>query len=595
MKRTKLIFAIATLLFSFILTFNNYAQFGLNKPVVQGNVFLSSDAAYPGGTVKIALKLKIDDKWHINSIKPNEPDLLASKLVVNKPFEIIEKKFPVAKNLKFSFSEVPVSVYQGNITIGAIVKIPDSISVGEQNIKISLNYQACNNLSCLPPNSFLRELKINVVPKGTKIPQKNSQIFEELNLGEQTPVINNNNNSQNSSIGKTLSSSGLLVSIIFVFLGGLALNLTPCVYPLIPITIGYFGGQAGGSTKHLAFLGVLYVLGIALTYSVVGVVTSLSGAVFGALLQNPIVILFIVAVFIALGLSQFEVYEFKLPDSWVMKAGGAKSGGFGAFFMGLTMGIVAAPCIGPFVIGLVTYVAAKGDPFYGFLMFFFLALGLGFPYLILAIFSGKIKSLPKAGDWMRGVEHIFGLILFAAAVYFLAPLLPRNVQHYLLPVFAIISAIYLLFIDKTANKIKTFFTIKIIFSLLILGASLYALWPTQKGEIPWKKYSLAQYEASLKNHRKVIIDFYADWCIPCKELDAQTFSDPEVIKAAETFDNYKVDMTESLSEATEKVRKKFNIKGMPTVIIFNSSGKEVERITGFIPPEEFLKIILKIK
>ncbi len=594
MRKSKKLITIAVFALMFVAQ-SAFAQFGMLKQVVHGDVFLSTNAVHPGGEFKIALNLKIDDKWHINSVKPNEPDLIASELVIEKPFEIIKKEFPKAENLKFSFSDVPVSVYQGNILIGAIVKTPDTISVGKHSVKVSLNYQACNNLSCLPPNSFSKVIEINVVPAGTEIKQINSEIFSGLKLGGENAKITSAQNGESSSIGNTLSSSGFLLSIIFVFLGGLALNLTPCVYPLIPITVGYFGGQAGGSTKHLAFLGALYVLGIALTYSVVGVVTSLSGAVFGALLQNPIVIIFIVVVFIALGLSQFEVYEFKLPDSWAMKAGGAKSGGFGAFFMGLTMGIVAAPCIGPFVIGLVTYVAAKGDPLYGFLMFFFLALGLGTPYFVLAIFSGKIKSLPKAGDWMRGVEHIFGLILFGAAVYFLAPLMPRSVQHYMLPVFAIISAIYLLFIDKTANKIKTFFTIKVIFSLLIFAASVYALWPANKGEIPWKKYTQTRFEASLQNHHKMIIDFYADWCIPCKELDAQTFSDAKVIKAAESFDNYKVDMTESLSEATEKVRKKFDIKGMPTVLIFNSEGKEVQRITGFVPPEEFLKIINKIK
>ncbi len=595
MKKTNILRILLAFLLVVFASQNSLAQLGMQKKVVKGNLFLSSDAVYPGGEIMIALKLKIDDKWHINSVKPNEPDLLASELIIQKPFEIIKKEFPKAENLKFSFSDVPVSVYKGEITVGAIIKIPDSISIGKHNVKVTFNYQACNNLSCLPPNSLVKDFELNVVPAGSPIHRLNSEIFSGLKLSGKNVKITASDNGESSSIGNTLSSSGLIVSIIFVFLGGLALNLTPCVYPLIPITIGYFGGQSGGSTKHLAFLGLLYVLGIALTYSVVGVVTSLSGAVFGALLQNPIVIIFIVAVFIALGLSQFEVYEFKLPDSWVMKAGGAKSGGFGAFFMGLTMGIVAAPCIGPFVIGLVTYVAAKGDPLYGFLMFFFLALGLGTPYFVLAIFSGKIKSLPKAGDWMRGVEHIFGLILFGAAVYFLAPLMPRSIQNYLLPIFAIISAIYLLFIDKTANKIKTFFTIKIIFSLLILGASVYALWPTGKSQIPWKHYTQIQFENSLNNHHKMIIDFYADWCIPCKELDAQTFSDEKVIRTAKSFDNYKVDMTESLSEATEKVRKKFNIKGMPTVIIFNSQGKEVKRITGFIPPEEFLKIISEIK
>lgn len=140
---------------------------------------------------------------------------------------------------------------------------------------------------------------------------------------------------------------------------------------------------------------------MAVTYSVIGVVTALSGAVFGSLLQNPIVIIIIALIFLILSLSMFGLYEFQLPNSWVAKAGGAKGGFYGAFFMGLTMGIVAAPCIGPFVLGLVTYVAAKADPYLGFLMFFVLALGLGFPYLLLAIFSGKIKNCrEQVNGWM---------------------------------------------------------------------------------------------------------------------------------------------------------------------------------------------------
>ena len=255
----------------------------------------------------------------------------------------------------------------------------------------------------------------------------NRDVFNNINFGDSNPAANNADagSADGSSLQQMLEHSGLLLSLIFVFLGGLALNLTPCVYPLIPITIGYFGGQTEGSTKKLFLMGSFFVIGMAVTYSVIGVVTALSGAVFGALLQNSIVIIFIALVFVVLSLSMFGVYEFQLPNSLVAKAGGAKSGYFGAFFMGLTMGIVAAPCIGPFVLGLVTYVAAKADPFFGFLMFFVLALGLGAPYLVLAVFSGKIKKLPRAGVWMESVKHIFGFILIGMALYFILPLLPK--------------------------------------------------------------------------------------------------------------------------------------------------------------------------
>ena len=570
-----------------------FPQFGAPQNIVDLKLYKSFDKVHQGGFLKVAVEVNIKEGWHINSNKPKEDFLIPTELKLDSAsgLSFTKLKFPVAKDLKFEFSDTPLSVYQGKVIIGGIINIPKNFNLGDHNVKISFTYQACNNVNCLPPATVDTSFTLSVVDNKTSISETNAALFSKLNLDYQ---ISSNDDSE-SSIGKTLESSGLFLGLLFVFLGGLALNLTPCVYPLIPITIGYFGGQSEGRTGKLFVLGLLYVLGMALTYSVVGVVTALSGAVFGTLLQNPIVIVFIVLIFILLALSQFGVYEFKLPDKWVMKAGGAKGGMFGAFFMGLTMGIVAAPCIGPFVIGLVTYVAAKGDPVYGFWMFFFLAIGLGTPYLFLALFSGKIKSLPRAGLWMEAVKHIFGLLLLGMALYFAGPLIPKEINHFVLPVFMFGSAVFLLFFDKNGNNIKAFKFFKIIFAVLILALSVYMVWPTQKLEPEWHKFSEQQYAQSLKNHEKMIIDFYADWCIPCKELDASTFANPKVVEISKTFRNYKVDMTKTMSDQTEKIRRKFDIKGMPTVLIIDSNGKEVKRLTGFVDANEFLSIISEVR
>lgn len=551
-----------------------------------------------GETITVDLTLTVKSGWHINSNKPNDDFLIPSVISAKATgIKLINIKYPQAHELKLSFSEEPVSVYEGIVNAALTFKADKEVKVGKQNVIVTLEYQACNDVSCMPPTETTTNFEVEVV--------ENNKLMDEENDGSQTEKFSSTDtvktevvnptpvNGGDSSIASTLESSGLFLSLIFIFLAGLALNLTPCVYPLIPITIGYFGGQAEGKTSRLVMLGLLYMLGMALTYSVVGVVTSLSGAVFGTLLQNPIVIIGIVLLFVALALSQFGVYEFKLPDSWVAKAGGAKGGGYGAFFMGLTMGIVAAPCIGPFVLGLVTYVAAKGDPLYGFLMFFVLALGLGFPYLLLAIFSGKIKSLPRAGLWMEGVKHIFGFLLIGMAFYFLDPILPKNFQGYLLPIFGIIAALILLFVDKTANDAKGFKTFKIIFSVLVLAVSAYALKPNENLEPEWKKFSIVNYEASLNNNERMVIDFYADWCIPCKELDALTFSDERVLNEFNRFTVYKVDMTKN-NETNELLRKKFNVIGMPTVLIIDSKGNETKRLTGFVNADEFLTFIKNI-
>lgn len=570
----------------------SFSQFGVKQDIVKIQLVAGQDKAQQSASFKFAVKVIIKDSWHINSNKPNEDFLIPSQLISKDPrFPFAKIVYPEAKNLNFEFSEQPVSVYDGDIVMAGLIQIDKNLQLGEYKIPIQLRYQACNDITCLPPTTISDTLFIEVVNNSTSVNELNTELFKDIDLSS-TSVFEKNSE---DSLASTLESSGIVISLLIIFLGGLALNLTPCVYPLIPITVGYFGGQSEGSTKKLFLLGSLYVLGMALTYSIIGVVTSLSGSLFGALLQNTYVIIGISLLFVILSLSQFGVYEFKLPDSLVMKAGGAKSGVFGAFFMGLTMGIVAAPCIGPFVIGLVTYVAAKGDPFYGFLMFFVLALGLGLPYLILALFSGKIKKLPRAGDWMEGVKHIFGFLLLGMAIYFIGPLLPKGVVSFVLPVFGILAALFLLFIDKMANQIKGFKLFKIVFSLLVITISVYTLIPSGKGSPDWKEFSEERYNQSLLENKKMIIDFYADWCIPCKELDALTFSDPTVIEKSMDFDTYKVDMTQTLSDETEKLRNKFNIIGMPTVLIINSQGKEIERLTGFVNADEFLRIIESVE
>ncbi|VAX21449.1 Cytochrome c-type biogenesis protein DsbD, protein-disulfide reductase, partial [hydrothermal vent metagenome] len=165
---------------------------------------------------------------------------------------------------------------------------------------------------------------------------------------------------------------------------------------------------------------------------------------------------------------------------------------------------------------------------------------------------------------------------------------------YLLPVFMIGSAIYLLFIDKLANDVKGYRIFKTVFSVLVIAVSVWILWPVEKNSPEWEMYTTEAYETALNNHDKIVIDFYADWCIPCKELDALTFSDPEVIKALSQFSALKVDMTKTMSDETAVIREKFNIVGMPTVLLFNSEGEEIHRITGFVNAEEFLKLISDI-
>jgi len=582
---------LVLLLFIFLCN-DAFAQMGMPKDLVKIKSYQSFDKVYPGTEFKLAVEVHVAEGWHINSDKPYDEYLIPTSLTIveNPNFKLKKVVYPKPHDLKLSFSESPLSVWEGTVYKGALIEVDSSLTPGTYPLVVDLEYQACNNISCQAPTSVTDTIKIEVAEKTTPVNSINEKIFEEIDISLTQSAATTKEDSD--PISNALESNGLLIGLFFVFIGGLALNLTPCVYPLIPITVGYFGGQSEGSTTKLFFMGILFILGLAVTYSAIGVITSLTGAVFGAMLQNPIVILAVVAILLILSLSMFGVYEFKLPDKLVNKAGGAKAGMFGAFFMGLTMGIVAAPCIGPFVLGLVTYVATKQDPYFGFLLFFVLAVGLGTPYLFLAVFSGKIKKLPRAGEWMDAVKHIFGFILIGMALYFLLPLLPELFRGYVLPVFMIGTAIYLLFFEKLANSVKGFRIFKIVFSILILAVAVYTLLPSKTNSVKWKPFTQdALAEISGKG---VIIDFYADWCIPCKELDAATFSDPKVIELSKEFETYKANMTKSLSPEVESIRQQYNIIGVPTILILNSKGEEKERITGFINAEEFYKIISEI-
>ena len=265
-----------------------YSQFGQNKKIVTIQLIKSQDKVHPNSLLKVAVKAKVDEGWHINSNKPNEDFLIGTTVAsLNQKFPLAKVVFPNPKEITLGFSDKPVSVFEGEFTIGLLVNVDKALPVGNYKIPIQLDYQSCNNQSCMPPTSVKDSIEVSVVDSSTAVGEINQSEFQNIDLSK-SPVVKESNE---NSIASLLDKSGLLIGLLAVFLGGLALNLTPCVYPLIPITIGYFGGQAEGRTSRLFLLGILYVLGMALTYSVIGVVNSLSGAVFGTLLQNPFVII----------------------------------------------------------------------------------------------------------------------------------------------------------------------------------------------------------------------------------------------------------------------------------------------------------------
>ncbi len=385
----------------------------------------------------------------------------------------------------------------------------------------------------------------------------------------------------------------MLWTLLGVFAGGLALNLTPCVYPLIPITVSYFGGRTGQGRGRLAVHGLLYLGGLSLTNSVLGVVAALTGSLMGAALQNPIVLVVVAGVLVFFATSLFGLWELQLPQGLTNAASKSYAGYFGTLFMGLTLGVVAAPCLGPFVLGLLTWVASMGSPWLGFLIFFTLSLGLGVPLFVLAMFSGSLERLPGSGAWMLWVRKMMGWVLVGMAAYFIKPLLPSAVGVFVLAAVALLAALHLGWLDGTQGGSKSFRVVRNLIGIagLVVGVLLVGSWMKAGPGVTWQPYSAEVMEKARKSNRPVILDFSATWCTPCRELEDITFRDPAVVKQAQdSFVMVKVDLTTSGNPINEKLVTQYSIKGVPTVVFFDSQGRERKdlRLVDFVPADQFL-------
>jgi len=393
----------------------------------------------------------------------------------------------------------------------------------------------------------------------------------------------------------TVFGTGLILTLIGVFFGGIALNLTPCVYPLIPITASYFGGRSetGERQGYLILHGLLYILGLSVMNSAIGISAAFTGRLMGSVLQHPAVLIFVSAVLLLMALNFFGLWELRLPSFLSSVVSKSHTGYAQSLFMGLTLGIVAAPCIGPFIIGLLTMVAQKGDPLFGFLIFFTLSIGLGLPLFILSLFAGNVSKLPRSGEWLIWIRNLFGWIMLAMAVYFVKPLFPwHDAGTFILTFIALASGVHLGFISKAGKNLRTFVFIKRTVGVLVIGVSLFLAGSVllRGPGVSWQPYSQDAYTKAIAAKKPIIIDFYADWCTPCRQLDKKTFHEQEVVKESAKFSMIKVDLTKEANSDVMQLLKKYDVKGVPTVIFLDPGGNEIKelQLVDYVSGSEFL-------
>lgn len=578
---------------SFLISISPAQIFGGGEDILNAKILFPADQLARQNSYQCLIEININAPWHINSNKPLEDYLIPTEISFESTDGISfgKMRYMQPELRRLSFSETKLSVYQGTIYILTTVTISPNLQQDSVVFNAKLSYQACNDQSCLPPASVTISQKIGIADSGTETKQANVPIFKKA-----LPLFKiSEEETESSDLSDVIGKSGFIYALILIYLGGLALNLTPCVYPLIPITISYFGGQSGGKKGALVLQAFIYVLGMAITYSVLGVVAALSGGLFGSALQNPLVLIFVALVMIGLALSMFGLYEIRIPQALAQIGGANRSGFLGTLFMGLTVGLIAAPCIGPFVLGLLTYVSERGDTFTGFIMFFILALGLGTPFLLLGIFSGAAANLPRSGAWMVWVRKIFGFVLIGMAIYFLEPLFPDTlIYYYALALTSLAAGLYLGWLEKTAGS-KGFKIARYLTGIVFIALAIVFVYPSDSGDkahVVWQTYEEKLLVTAKEQGKPVIIDFYADWCIPCKELENFTFSNEEVIALSQKFVRLKKDLT----KFEDDVRQRFNIKGVPTIVFLGVDGKELQnlRLVEFEDAAQFAERMKKV-
>ncbi len=477
---------------------------------------------------------------------------------------------------------------------------------GDKEVTFKVKYQGCSEISgiCYPPQTKKFTVTLSPISEAQAAASDSSQ---------SEPV------SEQDEIANALRSGNTWLTLIIFFGAGLLLAFTPCVFPMVPILSGIIVGQGEDITTRKAFyLSLVYVLAMAMTYTIVGILVGLSGENIQAWFQNPWIIGSFAAIFVALSFSMFGFYELQMPasiQSKLVNISNSQQGGniVGVAIMGFLSALIVGPCVTAPLVGALIYIAETGDAVLGGMALFSLSMGMGAPLLVIGASAGKF--LPRAGAWMDAVKAVFGVLLLGLAIWLLERVAPAGATMALWAALIIVSAIYMGAVDGLTEggsgwkKLwKGLGVLLLIYGIILLiglaGGNRNIFQPlkglggvsgttvavehlnfTQIKGVDGLNAELAKAKAAGKT---VMLDFYADWCVSCKEMEALTFADPAVQAALAGVVLLQADVTPNDDKDTE-LYKHFGIIGPPSIMFFGADGLERRnyRVVGYMPAEQF--------
>ena len=598
---------IGVLLIALFLIPSLHAQ-DVTEPPVPFETVLSASGVPAGGEIVLAGIFEVPDDHHITDqnygllyIEPNLP----------QGVEVIATEWPKADEKNGE------DVYYGDAVLKLTLKVDPSVASGEYTVHYNYSYQICRDLEpemCFLPNGGSGEFTLNVLEPGASAIPSNHKVFGggAVEAAGQSMASEDAGGNLEDRLTSALEK-GSFTAFFLVFIAGILISFTPCVYPMIPIIIGFVGSGAEGNRLKGFILSIFFVLGLVVVYAVLGVIAGATGALFGSFMQNPIVLWFIVAIFIALGASMLGAFDITIPAALQGKMmSGERKGLVGAVLIGGVTGIVAAPCAGPPLLVLLSWIGNTGNLVLGFLLMATFALGLGVLFIIIGTFAGAMTALPQAGPWMEKIKKGLGVLIFAVALYYVGLLVSEGLFTMVLGGFLLILGLFFGATAKWEELHGMGKYAKGIGILLLLAGAFYFLLGLAKvndisftgvaasgnetatvasaeDHVPWNVNAHDEVLKMAANEEKpILIDFYADWCGVCVELDHNVWNQGSVVDAVTAeYIPLKLDFTRSTPEL-EALRKQYGVGGLPTVMILGPDGVERSRFTSFKSPEEVI-------